>query len=199
MKWIVNIAAAVLLAFSIGGISGISGTAQAAGPGPVVVLETNQGTIMLLLNESKAPKTVANFLRYVDSHYYDGMIFHRVIKNFMIQGGGCDVNLLAKPAGPPITNEADNGLENKRGTIAMARTSDPQSATSQFFINLKDNHFLDYRSSTPQGWGYAVFGRVISGMNVVDHIATMQTESRGGMQDVPVQPVIIKRAYRRTE
>ncbi|WP_461210135.1 peptidylprolyl isomerase [Desulfocurvus sp. DL9XJH121] len=167
--------------------------------GPVVVLETSEGDVMLLLDDAKAPKTVANFLRYVDSGFYEGTIFHRVIKDFMIQGGGFDQRMLMKPAGPPIANEADNGLSNKRGTIAMARTMDPQSASSQFYINHKDNPFLDFTAKTNQGWGYAVFGRVIRGMDVVDRIASVKTGVRGGMQDVPVTAVILKRAYRRTE
>jgi len=163
---------------------------------PVVVLETSEGSVMVLLEEDKAPVTVANFLKYVDSGFYNGTIFHRVIDGFMVQGGGFDMTMMQKPAGNPIMNEANNGLDNKRGTIAMARTSDPQSASCQFFINHADNAFLDYKSKTEQGWGYAVFGRVIRGMDVVDKIAKVKTGRQGGMGDVPLVPVVIKKAYR---
>lgn len=174
------------------------GASVCAAAGPVVVMETSEGTIMVLLDPDKAPKTVANFLGYVDEGYYNGTIFHRVIDGFMIQGGAFDMSMLRKPERAPIVNEADNGLSNDRGAIAMARTSDPNSAASQFFINHKDNPFLNFRSRTPEGWGYAVFGRVIRGMDVVDKIAKTRTGIQGGMQDVPLTPVVLKRAYRRS-
>ena len=167
--------------------------AQAAPPpaGPVVVLETSLGPIKLVLDPQKAPVTVANFLKYVRSGHYDGTLFHRVIPNFMIQGGGYDANLKEKPTLAPIKNEAANGLRNSRGTIAMARTDDPNSATSQFFINLKNNHALDYGIG---GAGYAVFGQVVEGMEVVDKIAGVATGSQGVLQNVPLTPVVIESA-----
>ena len=161
---------------------------------PLILMETSSGDILLELFEDKAPATVANFLRYVDEGFYDNTIFHRVIKDFMIQGGGMTASLREKTTRAPIKNEADNGLRNRKYTIAMARTSDPHSATAQFFINVKDNSFLDHRSKDPQGWGYAVFGKVIRGQDVVDQIAAVKTGSRGYYEDVPMQPVIIKRA-----
>ena len=161
---------------------------------PIVELRTNKGTIVVQLDRDKAPKTVENFLRYVREGHYDGTIFHRVIPNFMIQGGGMTVDMKEKPTHSPIPNEADNGLKNLRGTIAMARTSDPHSATAQFFINLKDNAFLDHTAPTSQGWGYAVFGRVVEGMDVVDAIARVPTGTRGFHQDVPTEPVVIEQA-----
>lgn len=169
-------------------------TALAAGPDPVVRLETNYGDILLRLDSGKAPMTVDNFLQYVKAGHYDGTIFHRVIKDFMIQGGGMTPELKEKPTRAPIKNEAANGLQNKKYTVAMARTSEPHSATSQFFINTRDNAFLNYRGATPEGWGYAVFGKVIKGQNVVDKIAAVPTASRGYHDDVPREPVIIKRA-----
>ena len=168
--------------------------ASAAGADPVVKLETNYGDILLRLDARKAPMTVSNFVQYVKAGHYDGTIFHRVIKDFMIQGGGMTASLREKTTRAPIKNEADNGLRNRKYTIAMARTSDPHSATAQFFINVKDNSFLDHRSKDPQGWGYAVFGKVIRGQDVVDQIAAVKTGSRGYYEDVPMQPVIIKRA-----
>ncbi len=160
---------------------------------PVVVLKTNRGAIEIELYPDKAPKTVENFLAYVNDGFYDGTIFHRVIDNFMIQGGGYTQDLKRKPTRAPIPNEANNGLKNERGTIAMARTSDPHSATSQFFINVKDNPFLDFKSETPQGWGYAVFGRVVEGMDVVEAIEHAKTEDRGGaFANLPSDPVIIE-------
>ena len=161
---------------------------------PVVRLQTNQGDIAIELYPQKAPKTVINFLAYVRSGFYDNTIFHRVIKDFMIQGGGLTSDMVKKPTQPPIANEASNRLANRRGTIAMARTADPHSATSQFFINTVDNAFLDYRASTAQGWGYCVFGKVVEGMEVVDRIAGVPTVTRSGRRDVPRQPVVIKRA-----
>lgn len=172
----------------------LPGTVAAAGPDPVVRLETNYGDILLRLDSSKAPMTVDNFLQYVKAGHYDGTIFHRVIKDFMIQGGGMTPELKEKPTRAPIKNEAANGLQNKKYTVAMARTSEPHSATSQFFINTRDNAFLNYRGATPEGWGYAVFGKVIRGQDVVDQIAAVKTGSRGYYEDVPMQPVIIKRA-----
>ncbi len=161
---------------------------------PVVVLKTNYGDIYIELYPDKAPITVKNFLTYVKEGFYNGLIFHRVIPNFVIQGGGFDKDMNPrKPTHPPIKNESDNGLSNLRGTISMARTSDPDSASSQFFINLRDNTFLDY-GKTPQKWGYAVFGKVIKGMDVVDKIAGVKTTIKPPYRDVPVEPVIIIKA-----
>jgi peptidyl-prolyl cis-trans isomerase B (cyclophilin B) len=186
---------AVLLAAALWGADGSGGAAPAAGGGATrVALETSKGRIVLALDAAKAPKTVENFLAYVRAGHYDGTIFHRVIKDFMVQGGGFDAEMRQKKAGPPIANEAANGLPNARGSIAMARTGDPHSATAQFFINTVDNRALDYRSSTPQGWGYAVFGQVVEGMDVVDAIEAVATTARGGHQDVPVQPVVLLKA-----
>ncbi|MBP1150197.1 MULTISPECIES: peptidylprolyl isomerase [Methylocaldum] len=164
-------------------------------PAPQVRLETNLGDVVLTLDSAKAPATVENFLTYVKEGHYDGTIFHRVIPNFMAQGGGYTEDFKQKPTRPAIKNEADNGLKNKRGTIAMARTPDPHSATSQFFINFVDNAFLDYKSATPQGWGYSVFGEVTEGMDVVDKMAKIPTGSGGPMaSDVPQTPIIIEKA-----
>ena len=160
---------------------------------PTVALDTNHGRIVLELLAAEAPKTVENFLQYANAGFYDGTIFHRVIPNFMIQGGGFDPQMQQKPARQPIHNEADNGLRNDRGTVAMARTNDPHSATAQFFINLKDNGFLNHTGKNPQGWGYAVFGRVIEGMDVVDAIARARTARRGPHDDVPVEAVVIQK------
>jgi peptidyl-prolyl cis-trans isomerase B (cyclophilin B) len=168
--------------------------AVAAEPLPRVNLTTSLGDIVVELDSAAAPTTVENFLDYVKGGFYDGAIFHRVIKGFMIQGGGFDADMTRKPPRPPIPNEADNGLSNKIGTIAMARTADPHSASAQFFINVKDNTFLDHRGKTSQGWGYCVFGRVVEGMNVVRAIENVPTTSRSGMQDVPNAPVVIKQA-----
>ncbi len=161
---------------------------------PQVLLETNYGNIVIELFPDKAPETVKNFLRYVNEGFYDGTIFHRVIKDFMIQGGGYTPDMQRKITRAPIKNEADNGLHNRIGYVAMARTSDPHSATSQFFINVANNTFLDFREKTPRGYGYTVFGRVIKGMRVVNKIRHVATGTRHGMQDVPLEPVIIKRA-----
>ncbi|MBI5518470.1 MAG: peptidyl-prolyl cis-trans isomerase [Desulfovibrio sp.] len=167
----------------------------APAPGKILVkLETSKGDIVLELFKDKAPATVANFLSYVKSGHYDGTIFHRVINSFMIQGGGFDVNMREKPTGQPIKNEADNGLKNTLYSVAMARTSDPHSASAQFFINVKENRFLDHRSKTADGWGYAVFGVVVDGKRVVDEIKGVQTGRKGMFDDVPTQPVIIKKA-----
>ncbi|HHT9138444.1 MAG TPA: peptidylprolyl isomerase [Candidatus Wunengus sp. YC60] len=161
---------------------------------PRILLETSKGVITLELDSKAAPKTVENFLGYVQEGFYDGTIFHRVIKGFMIQGGGFTEDMRQKSTHAPIDNEADNGLQNKRGTVAMARTMDPHSATAQFFINTVDNSFLDHKGKTSSGWGYCVFGKVVEGMNVVDAIESVSTTSRAGQRDVPATPVIIERA-----
>ena len=159
-----------------------------------VLLKTNQGDITLSLDSAKAPKTVANFLQYVKSGHYDGTIFHRVIDNFMIQGGGMTPGMKEKSAGKQIENEANNGLKNDLGTVAMARTSDPHSATAQFFINVNDNDFLNHTAPNAQGWGYAVFGKVTDGMDVVNAIRKVKTASSGFHQDVPSVDVVIEKA-----
>ncbi len=159
-----------------------------------VCLETSHGSIILELDSIAAPKTVDNFLAYVREGHYDGTIFHRVIKGFMIQGGGFTPAMDSKPTHDPVINEADNGLKNLRGTIAMARTMVPHSASSQFFINSKDNGFLDHTGKTPDGWGYCVFGKVVEGMEVVDAIEGVPTTNRAGHQDVPDSPVTINQA-----
>ena len=158
---------------------------------PQVTIDTSKGTIVLELYPDEAPKTVANFLDYARWGHYNGTIFHRVIPDFMIQGGGYTPEMKEKLTEMPIQNEADNGLKNDRGTVAMARTQDPNSATAQFFINTKSNTFLNHTSKTPQGWGYTVFGKVIKGMDVVDAISKVKTATRGSMSDVPVEPVVI--------
>ena len=158
-----------------------------------VKLHTNHGTITLELDADKAPVTVENFLGYAHAGHYDNTVFHRVIDGFMIQGGGFEPGMTQKPTREPIRNEADNGLRNTRGTIAMARTGDPHSATAQFFINVTDNDFLDFRAPDPQGWGYCVFGRVIDGLDVVDDIRGVDTGNKGFHQDVPKKDVIIER------
>ena len=159
-----------------------------------VALNTNQGRIVLTLDAAKAPKTVANFVEYVKSGHYNGTIFHRVIDNFMIQGGGFDTKMQQKDTRAPIQNEADNGLKNDLGTIAMARTNDPHSASAQFFINVSNNSFLNHTAKNPQGWGYAVFGKVSEGMDVVNKIKGVATGSAGFHQDVPRTPVVIETA-----
>jgi cyclophilin family peptidyl-prolyl cis-trans isomerase len=168
--------------------------APAAKKNPVVVMETTLGTIQIELYPDKAPVSVRNFLGYVRAKHYDGLLFHRVIPGFMIQGGGLFADMSEKPAGPPIKNEAVNGLKNDRGTIAMARTQAVDSATSQFFINVKDNDFLNHRDEAGRGFGYAVFGRVIQGMDVVDKIVAVLTLTKGGFQNVPADPVVIRLA-----
>jgi cyclophilin family peptidyl-prolyl cis-trans isomerase len=161
---------------------------------PQVILHTNHGVITAELFSDKAPLSVENFIEYARAGYYDGTLFHRVIPNFMIQGGGFDTDFQQKPTREPIQNEADNGLENLRGTLAMARTNDPHSATSQFFINVTDNSFLNHRGAqSGRTWGYAVFGQVVDGMDVVDSIRNVETGSRGFHRDVPTEPVIIER------
>ena len=162
---------------------------------PKVYFKTNIGDFTVELEPELAPKTVANFIQYVREGHYDGLIFHRVIKAFMIQGGGFDASYSKKPTRPPIENEADKGLSNERGTIAMARTGDPHSATNQFFINVKFNGFLNYVSKSQQGWGYTAFGRVIDGMNIVGRISRLETGKGGPFpSDVPTDQVIIEEA-----
>ena len=161
---------------------------------PRVRLETNYGNIVLELNPQAAPKTVENFLRYVREGFYDGTVFHRVIRGFMIQGGGFTKDMQRKPAQKTVINEADNGLKNQRGTIAMARTSDPHSASSQFFINTVNNDSLNYKEKTNRGWGYCIFGKVVKGMDIVDTIENLPTFVKSGRRDVPVSPVILEHA-----
>ncbi len=161
---------------------------------PKIKLETSKGTMMIELDAEKAPLSSANFVQYVNEGFYDGLIFHRVIPNFMVQGGGMNPDMSEKGNKTPIKNEANNGLKNDRGTLAMARTNDPHSATSQFFINLKDNDFLNHTSETPAGWGYAVFGKVTDGLDVIDEIAKVKTGNHGGHGDVPLEPVLIIKA-----
>ena len=159
---------------------------------PVIKIETSKGTMMLELDAEKAPNTVANFVAYVEDGFFDGLIFHRVIPGFMVQGGGMNPDMSEKAdKRPPIKNEANNGLKNDRGTIAMARTGDPHSASSQFFINLKDNDFLNFTSESQAGWGYAVFGKVTEGLEVIDAIAKVKTGNHGGHGDVPLEAVMI--------
>ena len=159
----------------------------------MILMQTSLGPIQIELNHEKAPISAANFQSLVESGFYDGLIFHRVIDNFMIQGGGMNTDMEEKREGSPIQNEADNGLKNVRGSLAMARTSDPHSATAQFFINLADNEFLDHRSKDMQGWGYAVFGKVTSGLDVVRQIEGSTTGQVGGMGDVPLEDVVIQK------
>ena len=158
----------------------------------MIIMRTTLGDISLELDSERAPKTVENFIAYANDGYYNGTIFHRVINDFMIQGGGFETGMNQKPCGSPIENEADNGLKNDYGTVAMARTMDPHSATAQFFINIKDNDFLNHTAPNSQGWGYAVFGKVVDGMDVLDKIKAVATGSAGGHQDVPVDDVIIE-------
>jgi len=157
-----------------------------------VIFKTNKGNITIEVDKEKAPIGTENFLHYARDGFYNGTLFHRVIPNFMIQGGGLTEGMQDKPAGEPIENEADNGLKNVRGSISYARTMDPHSATTQFFINLVDNDFLDHKSKDMHGWGYAVFGKVVDGMDIVDEIAKVETTSRMGHQDVPVEDIIIE-------
>jgi cyclophilin family peptidyl-prolyl cis-trans isomerase len=161
---------------------------------PRVSLDTTKGRIVIELYPDKAPKTVKNFLDYVRAGFYNGTIFHRVIPGFMVQGGGFTPDLTEKPTRPPIPNEADNGLLNERGTLAMARTSDPNSASAQFFINVANNTPLNFRGKTPTEWGYAVFGHVVEGMDVVDAIVQVPTTTKGPYENVPTQPVVIQKA-----
>jgi cyclophilin family peptidyl-prolyl cis-trans isomerase len=179
----------LLLALAAGGMMGTS--CQAADKNPVVVIDTSLGTIKVELNEEKAPITVKNFLNYVDAKHYDNTIFHRVIPDFMVQGGGFEGGMKEKPTKEAIKNESTNGLTNDRGTIAMARTSKPDSATAQFYINLKNNDFLN-KAKARDGVGYCVFGKVIEGMDVVDKIAAVETGDKGDFQNVPNKDVVIK-------
>ena len=160
----------------------------------MINLHTNHGTSSLELDAEKAPATVANFLEYVRAGHYDNTVFHRVIDGFMIQGGGFEPGMKQKPTRDPVKNEADNGLKNDTGTVAMARTQDPHSASAQFFINVANNDFLNFRAPTTQGWGYCVFGRVVAGQDVVDKIKGVKTGSKGFHQDVPLDDVVITRA-----
>jgi peptidyl-prolyl cis-trans isomerase B (cyclophilin B) len=187
---------AIISTLIIFGVLLFAGSALTADNNPKVMLDTSKGKIILELYPEKAPETVKNFLNYVDEKFYDGTIFHRVIPKFMIQGGGFTADMKHKPTGAPIKNEADTGLNNDRGTIAMARTGDPHSATAQFFINTANNDFLNHKSKTQQGWGYAAFGKVVAGMDTVDAISAVKTTTRGAYQDVPVEPVVIKTAKR---
>ena len=158
----------------------------------MIIFNTNHGPISIELNSEKAPKSAENFLQYAKKGFYNGTIFHRVIDGFMIQGGGFEPGMSQKANHDPIDNEADNGLSNLTGTLAMARTAEPHSATSQFFINVSDNFFLDHRGKTAQGWGYAVFGKVVDGMDVINKIKSCLTTSRAGHQDVPIDDIIIE-------
>ncbi|MDO9636715.1 MAG: peptidylprolyl isomerase [Thiobacillus sp.] len=167
-------------------------TGQAANPR--VLIETSKGNITVEVFPAQAPQSAGNFLNYVKTGFYDGLVFHRVIPGFMIQTGGMTADMQEKPKNAPIRNEADNGLKNLRGTLAMARTADPHSASSQFFINVKDNAFLNHRGQTPQGWGYAVFGQVVDGMDVVDAIVAVPRGNHGPHGDVPLEPIVMKRA-----
>lgn len=164
---------------------------------PVVIMQTSMGEIEIELNQEKAPLTVKNFLKYVDAKFYDGTIFHRVINNFMVQGGGMTADMKEKKTNAPIKNEAANGLRNDAGTLAMARTSDPHSASSQFFINVNNNDFLNYTAATTQGYGYAVFGKVTKGMDVVNRIKLVRTGNLHGHSDVPMDSVSIKSVRRK--
>jgi len=187
----------LLASCSKSGTDTAGGGAQSAAT-PAVILKTSVGEIEIELYADKAPESVKNFLAYVDEGFYDGTIFHRVIKDFMIQGGGYDGGRQKKPTRSPIKNEANNGLKNEIGTVAMARTSVPDSATSQFFINVENNAFLDFRDATPEAWGYAVFGRVTRGMDVVEKIENAETEDGGGaFRNIPKSPVVIESARRK--
>jgi peptidyl-prolyl cis-trans isomerase B (cyclophilin B) len=172
----------------------MAGADMATAGNPKVEMETSKGKFVIELYPEKAPDTVKNFLNYVDTKFYDGTIFHRVIPKFMIQGGGFTADMKRKSAGAPIKNEADNGLKNDRGTIAMARTNDPHSATAQFFINTVNNDFLNHKSKTTQGWGYVVFGKIVTGMDVVDAISSVKTVMRGMYRDVPEEIIDIRNA-----
>ncbi len=184
-KILIILAGAILCA-------GIAGAAEPAAKNPLVLMQTSMGNIKLELFTAEAPLTVKNFLDYVASGFYNGTVYHRVIPDFMIQGGGFTPNLKQKPAGAPVKNEADNGLKNLRGTIAMARTMVIDSAMAQFFINVKDNGFLDHSDKTVKGYGYAVFGKVIEGMDVVDKIAAVRTSALRGFPNFPTTPIVIE-------
>jgi len=189
----VSLACLACLLAIVGSASGAEPVKAPAAP-PHVLFETSKGNFTIELYPDKAPKTVENFLQYVKTGFFDGTIFHRVIPDFMIQGGGFTADLTQKATKPPIPNEADNRLLNERGTLAMARTNDPNSATAQFFVNLKNNGFLNYTGSTPSGWGYCVFGKVVEGMETVDAIAAVPTGRKGSYTDVPTVTVVIKKA-----
>jgi peptidyl-prolyl cis-trans isomerase B (cyclophilin B) len=178
----------------VGFAASVASAAPAPAKNPRVVLETSKGKIVIELDAAKAPKSTENFLSYVRSGFYDGTIFHRVIDSFMIQGGGFTADMTQKQPKASIRNEADNGLKNDKYTVAMARTNEPNSASSQFFINTKDNAFLNYKEKSLQGWGYAVFGKVVEGFDVVDAIGKTPTTSKSGFQDVPVDAVTVKKA-----
>jgi len=186
MKIKLFVVISVLVTFATAGVD------VAAAGNPKVEMETTKGKFVIELFPEKAPDTVKNFLNYVDTKFYDGTIFHRVIPKFMIQGGGFTADMKRKPAGAPIKNEADNGLKNDRGTIAMARTNDPHTATAQFFINTINNDFLNHKSKTQQGWGYVVFGKIVTGMDVVDAISSAKTVMRGMYRDVPAENIEIR-------
>jgi len=186
MTWRTLAAAAALATLTL------ASTARAEGKNPMVLMSTSLGDVKIELDAEKAPVTVQNFLAYVNDKFFDGTVFHRVIPNFMIQGGGFDAAMQQKPTKAPIKNEAGNGLKNLTGTLAMARTNVVDSATAQFFINVKDNAFLDHKNETPAGFGYAVFGKVVDGMDVVRKIEQVQTATKGGHENVPVEPVVIK-------
>jgi cyclophilin family peptidyl-prolyl cis-trans isomerase len=193
---------AVALALTLGACTGsnteTSDTAPDSSGAPVVVLKTSSGVIEIELFEEKSPESVKNFLQYVDDGFYDGTLFHRVIPDFMVQGGGYNGDRTRKETRPPIKNEADNGLKNENGTVAMARTSAPDSATAQFFINVKDNSFLDHTAPTREGYGYAVFGRIITGMDVIETIENSPTKSAGGaFANLPETEVLIESATRK--
>ena len=190
VKYFIRLTAALVLAVLVS-------LPTLAADAPRVKLSTTMGDIVVEVYPDKAPKTVANFLKYVDDGFYNGTIFHRVISNFMIQGGGFTEDFTKKTTAAPVMNEANNGLKNDRGTIAMARTFDPHSATAQFFINVKNNDFLDHKAQTPNGWGYCVFGKVVDGMTVVDKIRAVPTGAAGPFpKDVPKTAVVINKAER---
>jgi len=184
------------LLFLLFGMMVLVGMVKAdGGDSPRVVVETNKGNFVIALDAENAPISTENFLGYVESGYYDGTVFHRVIDGFMIQGGGFTQDMAQKDTQGTIKNEADNGVKNKRGTVAMARRPDPHSATAQFFVSVADNDFLDHRSKDAQGWGYAVFGQVVEGMDAVDAIAKIKTGRHGPMGDVPTESVVIQKVY----
>jgi peptidyl-prolyl cis-trans isomerase B (cyclophilin B) len=192
-----SLACCAALAMSLGGPALASSTSEqgtSMSTHPQVRLHTNMGDMLIELDAEKAPKTVENFLAYVKEGFYDGTVFHRVINNFMVQGGGFEAGMKQKQTHAPVENEANNGLKNDRYTLAMARTADPHSATAQFFINVADNDFLNFTAPTPNGWGYAVFGKVIEGTEVVDEIKKVKTGTKGFHQDVPADDVIIESA-----
>lgn len=189
-----NVVSLLLITLLFGIVGSASAQGGSGSANPKVAFDTSKGRIVIELYPDKAPKTVANFLQYVKSGHYNGTVFHRVIPGFMIQGGGFTADMTQKPTKANVQNEADNGLTNDRGTVAMARTSDPHSASAQFFINVKDNAFLNHKGKNPQGWGYAVFGKVVEGMDVADAITQVRTGQKGPHGDVPVEPIVVKTA-----